>query len=77
MRVEVHLAWDRATHLVGRMHAAERSPTVSFEYSSEWLSRSGAFAIDPTGLPLRAGAHHRSGFSGPCRTLARIAGAGS
>ncbi len=58
MSVEVHIEWENATHLVGRLHTAERSPAVSFEYAPEWLGRAGAFAIDPTSLPLRPGAHH-------------------
>jgi serine/threonine-protein kinase HipA len=35
-----------------------RSTAVSFEYSAEWLARAGAFAIDPTSLPLRRGSQH-------------------
>jgi serine/threonine-protein kinase HipA len=58
MSLELHIDWEGETFLVGRLHAAERSPAVSFEYASEWLGRADAFAIDPTSLPLRAGAHH-------------------
>jgi serine/threonine-protein kinase HipA len=58
MSVEIHIDWRGETHRVGRLHSAERNPTVSFEYASEWLSRAGAFAIDPTSLPLRPGAQH-------------------
>lgn len=58
MSWEVHVEWQGAPRLVGRLHAAERSPTVSFEYASDWLNRSDAFSIDPTALPLRAGAQH-------------------
>ncbi|MEA3210600.1 MAG: serine/threonine-protein kinase HipA [Chthoniobacter sp.] len=58
MSVEVHIEWAGETLLVGRLHTAERSAAVSFEYASEWLGRAGAFAIDPTSLPLRAGPHH-------------------
>jgi len=58
MSVEIHIEWQGETHRVGRLHTAERNPAVSFEYASEWLSRAGAFAIDPTSLPLRPGAHH-------------------
>ena len=58
MSLELHIDWEGETLLVGRLHTAERSPAVSFEYSSEWLNRADAFAIDPTSLPLRAGAHH-------------------
>lgn len=58
MSTEVHIEWNGETHFVGRLHSAGRGPTVSFEYASEWLARDGAFAIDPTSLPLRAGPFH-------------------
>ena len=58
MSWEVHVEWQGEPRLVGRLHAAERSPTVSFEYASDWLNRSDAFSIDPTTLPLRPGAQH-------------------
>jgi serine/threonine-protein kinase HipA len=58
MSVEVHIDWVGGTHLVGRLHTAVHSPAVSFEYAPEWLTRADAFAIDPTSLPLRPGAHH-------------------
>ena len=58
MSVEVHLDWEGETQLVGRLHTAERSPAVSFEYAPQWLGRAGSFAIDPTSLPLRPGPHH-------------------
>lgn len=58
MSVEVHMDWAGETHFVGRLHTAERSPAVSFEYSAEWLRRADAFAIDPTTLPLRTGPQH-------------------
>jgi serine/threonine-protein kinase HipA len=58
MSLEVHIDWEEQTHLVGRLHAAERGASVSFEYATEWLQRDGAFAIDPTSLPLQRGAHH-------------------
>ncbi len=58
MSWEVHIDWQRKTHLVGRLHAAERGPAVSFEYAPEWLHHDGAFAIDPTSLPLRPGPQH-------------------
>lgn len=53
MSLEVHIDWQRQTHLVGRLHAAERGSSVSFEYA-----RDGAFAIDPTSLPMQRGTHH-------------------
>jgi serine/threonine-protein kinase HipA len=58
MSWEVHVDWQGAACQVGRLHAAERGTAVSFEYSAEWLKRADAFAIDPTSLPLRAGAYH-------------------
>ncbi len=64
MSVEVHIEWAGDTHLVGRLHTAERSPAVSFEYAAEWLRRADAFAIDPTALPLRAGPHHSATLFG-------------
>ncbi len=64
MSVEIYIEWEDETHLVGRLHAAERSAAVSFEYVAEWLGRPGAFAIDPTSLPLRAGPHHSAALFG-------------
>jgi serine/threonine-protein kinase HipA len=58
MSVEVHIDWAQQTRLVGHIHSVPRSPTVTFEYAAEWLSRQDAFAIDPTALPLRRGPHH-------------------
>jgi len=58
MSLEVHIDWRGQTHLVGRLHGADRSTSVSFQYAPEWLQRDGAFAIDPTSLPLQQGAHH-------------------
>jgi serine/threonine-protein kinase HipA len=67
MSVEVHVAWAEATHLVGRLHQAERSAAVSFEYTPEWLIRANAFAIDPTSLPLSRGAFHGPALFGAIR----------
>lgn len=64
MSVELHIEWDGDTHFLGRLHAADRSPAVSFEYTQEWLHRADAFAIDPTSLPLRAGPHHAQSLFG-------------
>jgi serine/threonine-protein kinase HipA len=64
MSVEVHIAWRGQTHLAGRLHPAERSPSVSFEYAREWLERADAFAIDPTALPLQRGVHHGAALFG-------------
>jgi len=58
MSVEVHVDWAGGTFLVGRVHTAEHSQAVSFEYAAEWLARPDAFAIDPTSLLLRPGAQH-------------------
>ncbi len=64
MSVEVHIEWEGETHHVGRLHTADRSSAVSFEYTTDWLRRPGAFSIDPTSLPLRAGAHHSATLFG-------------
>lgn len=64
MSLEVHVDWLGQTHFVGRLHAAERTRSVSFEYAPEWLERAGTFAIDPTGLPLQRGAHHSGNLFG-------------
>jgi len=64
MSLEVHIDWLGKTHLVGRLHAAERGASVSFEYAMEWLQRDSAFAIDPTSLPLQRAAHHGAALFG-------------
>jgi len=64
MSLEVHIDWQGQTHFVGRLHTAERGSSVSFEYTTEWLQRDGAFAIDPTSLPLQRGAHHAATLFG-------------
>ena len=64
MSLEVHVDWRGQTQLVGRLHAAERGSSVSFEYAPEWLRRDDAFAIDPTSLPLQRGAHHSGALFG-------------
>ncbi len=58
MSLEVHIDWQGQTHFVGRLHAAERGSSVSFEYAPEWLQQGEAFAIDPTSLPMQRGTHH-------------------
>lgn len=58
MSWEVHIEWQGQPRLVGRLHAAERGPAVSFEYAPDWLSRPGPFSIDPIALPLRPGVQH-------------------
>jgi len=58
MSLEVHIDWQEQTHFVGHLHTADRGSSVSFEYATGWLQRDGAFAIDPTSLPLQRGAHH-------------------
>jgi len=64
MSWEVHIQWRGQTCLVGRLHAAERGPAVSFEYAAEWLNRPGAFAVDPTSLPLQRGTQHSRSLFG-------------
>lgn len=64
MSWEVHMEWQGQTLLVGRLHAAARGPAVAFEYAPDWLSRAGAFPIDPTSLPLRPGAQHAPSLFG-------------
>lgn len=64
MSWEVHTDWRGETVFVGRLHAAERAASVSFEYAPEWLTRQDAFAIDPTSLPLRPGAQHSASLFG-------------
>ncbi len=64
MTVEVHIDWAGETHLVGRLHTAERSAAVSFEYVAEWLNRADTFSIDPTSLPLHRGPHHSPALFG-------------
>ncbi|MBI2927589.1 MAG: HipA N-terminal domain-containing protein, partial [Verrucomicrobia bacterium] len=64
MSLEIHIDWQGQNHFVGRLHAAERGASVSFEYAPEWLRRNDAFAIDPTSLPLQRGAHHAGSLFG-------------
>ncbi|MDI1334576.1 MAG: HipA N-terminal domain-containing protein, partial [Lacunisphaera sp.] len=64
MSLEVHVDWAGETRLAGRLHPADQGATVSFEYDRTWLARSDAFALDPTALPLQAGAHHRATLFG-------------
>jgi serine/threonine-protein kinase HipA len=64
MSLEVHIDWNGQTQLVGRLYAAERGSSVSFEYETQWLQRADAFAIDPTSLPMQRGAHHGTALFG-------------
>lgn len=64
MTTEVHIDWKRAVLRIGRLYTSERSSATSFEYASEWLERSDAFAIDPISLPLQRGVHHSSTLFG-------------
>jgi len=64
MSIEVYIDWQKQTHLVGILYPADRGSTVSFEYSPDWLQKPGAFAIDPTALPLRRGMHHSTALFG-------------
>lgn len=64
MSIEVHIDWQGQSYLVGHLHSAQRSTASTFEYAAEWLGRADAFAIDPTSLPLRPGAHHATTLFG-------------
>ena len=64
MSIDVHLDWQGTTHLVGRLHPAERSPAMTFEYAREWLARPGTFSIDPTSLPLGPSPIHGASLFG-------------
>jgi serine/threonine-protein kinase HipA len=64
MTLEVHVEWRGQTHRVGRLYTPKQGSAVSFEYESQWLRRPDAFAIDPGGLPLQAGAQHRASLFG-------------
>jgi serine/threonine-protein kinase HipA len=64
MSFEVHIDWMNETFLVGRLHPADQGNAVTFEYTADWLKRDGAFAIDPTSLPLQPGPHHSAGLFG-------------
>jgi serine/threonine-protein kinase HipA len=64
MTLEVHVHWRAQSHLVGRLYTPRQGGAVSFEYDRQWLSRPGAFAIDPSALPLRPGVAHRSKLFG-------------
>lgn len=65
MSIEVHIDWQGRSHRVGGLDAPERSTSVSFEYSAEWLQRPDAFAIDPTSLPLQRGDQHGKSLFDP------------
>lgn len=64
MSIEVHIDWQGTTHLAGRLHTAERSSAVTFEYAREWLARDDSFPLDPTGLPLGPSPIHRAALFG-------------
>jgi serine/threonine-protein kinase HipA len=64
MNLEVHIDWQRQTHLVGRLYPADRSSAVTFEYAREWLEYPGRFAIDPTSLPLQSSPLHSATLFG-------------
>lgn len=64
MSIEVHIDWQGTTHLVGRLHTAERSAALTFEYAREWLARAGTFSIDPTSLPLGPSPIHGASLFG-------------
>jgi hypothetical protein len=75
--LEVHIDWQGETRLVGRLHAAERGASVSFEYDAGWLQREDSFAIDPTSLPLQRGAHHGTTLFGRYRIADQTVGVAS
>ena len=56
MSTGVHLDWQGATHLIGRVFPQARGSPVSFEYDRSWLDYPVSFSIDPTGLPLQRAA---------------------
>ncbi len=60
MSVEVHIEFAGECHRLGTLHQPGRGPAVVFEYAATWLAQPTAFAIDPTFLPLVAGAQHGS-----------------
>jgi serine/threonine-protein kinase HipA len=64
MSVLVYIDWQGEPKLVGRIHSAARGAAVTFAYAEEWLSRTDAFAIDPTSLPLQRGAFYSSTLFG-------------
>lgn len=63
-RIDVCIEWAGATHVVGTLYSSDRSATVGFEYSGDWLDRADAFAIDPTALPLGFGRMHLAALPG-------------
>jgi serine/threonine-protein kinase HipA len=58
--LEVHIDWQGETILVGRLWVRARGAreAATFEYDRAWLSRPGAFALDPN-LSLTPGQFHR------------------
>ena len=64
MSTEVHLDWQGATHLIGRVFPQARGSPVSFEYDRSWLDYPVSFSIDPTGLPLQRAALHAPALFG-------------
>ena len=55
MSLEIHIEWRGKTHLVGRLHTAERERiSIIQDNEAEWLLRNDAFAIDPASLPFTA-----------------------
>ena len=67
MSIAVHIDWPGDTWFVGRLYPAERGAPVSFEYAPAWLSRPGAFSIDPTALPLQRAPLHAPALFGSNR----------
>lgn len=59
--IEVCMAFEGETHLVGRLAFTDgrRQPNARFTYDDSWLLRPGAFSIDPD-APLTQGTHFPS-----------------
>lgn len=74
--VEVYMDIKGETRYIGllRYLSKRRGQSSSFEYTDDWLSYGGAFAIDPVNLPLQRGAffHNsaRSALPGALRDTA-------
>src|SRR4051794_32548571 len=65
--IEVHIDWKGQTFPVGQLYVARNGEAVSFEYAAEWLQQDGAFAIDPTSVPLQRGMQHSRTLFGAMR----------
>ena len=61
--LDVYLAWQGETLLVGRLWARSKGvkETSSFEYDETWLAHQHRFSLDPS-LPLAGGQFHTAGL---------------